>query len=118
MLQPNCTASTQRVLNLRDGVGGSNQIINFRLRRVGMHQNPVTNVAGWLAGIPKGARHFHIDTLHLDVTLSSFTVKIIAKHVARAANNNSPPFRLEPRPVLFRAMAIDCFRPSVSTSAA
>jgi hypothetical protein len=44
-----------------------------------MHENPVTNVAGWLAGIPKGARHFHTDTLDLDVALSSLTVKIIAK---------------------------------------
>ncbi len=59
MFQPNCTASTQRVLNLRDGVGCPNQNINFRLRRVGMHENPVTNVGGWLAGIPKGGRHFY-----------------------------------------------------------
>jgi hypothetical protein len=117
VLQPNCAASTQRVLNLCDGVGCPNEIIKFRLRHVGVHENPVSNVAGWLAAIPKGARHFHIDTLHLDVALSSVTVKIIAKACRQSGKQQFAPFRLEPRPVFFGAMAIDRLRPSISTSA-
>ena len=40
----------------------------------------------------------------------------LQKHVARAANNSSPPLMLEPRPTLFGAVGMDCLRPSVSTS--
>ena len=77
--QPNCAASTKRVLNLRDGICRANQIINSALRRIRMHLNAVTDVVCWLAGISECARHFHLDALNLNAALPRLTIKVVTK---------------------------------------
>lgn len=56
--QTNGAASAKRVLNLRDGIGCANQIIDDSLWGIGTHLHAVTDVACWFAGVSECARDF------------------------------------------------------------
>jgi hypothetical protein len=72
-------ASPKRVLNLRNGICGSNQVVNRGFRRVGIHLHAISDVAGWFAGIPERASHLDLDSMNSNAALRRLTIEVVAK---------------------------------------